>query len=274
MFENSTPSDFQPIPETTANPREASSAPPTNFAEPSPEIPATSSELALVEIGPKSAKEIGDLYKKTDKTVQNWFSRAICPAYCWLQPTDLQVGSSNQLRYTPLCQQLIADYRASGLSADQWIAHIHAANPDRVAAAAPPAPTPEHEEKVPLSDTEIVPYNRSQQIDQYLSSRPIPLAVAPNPNENPVLLALQERLKQLAASSQQAQGQISQLQVAQADTMQVIDTLEDLEVVAKARAKAERHYSLEQQIYREHLDAMKAETVVGKPPASAQSSSV
>ena len=103
------------------------------------EAPSTSLEVVggeLAVLTPKSAKELGEIYQVTDKSIQTWF-KTVFDAYCWLNPLDLKVGVSNKLRYTPLCQQLLADYRSSGLSADQWIAQVQAENADKLA---PPAP--------------------------------------------------------------------------------------------------------------------------------------
>jgi hypothetical protein len=53
------------------------------------------------EVRPKSAKEIGDGFEVTDKTVQSWF-KAVCAAYFWIDVKDLKTGAGNKVRYTPL----------------------------------------------------------------------------------------------------------------------------------------------------------------------------
>lgn len=84
------------------------------------------------EIRPKSAKEIGQIYNVTDKTVQGWVS-VVCRAYFWLPVKNLKIGKSNRTRYTALCQELIAQYRQSELTADDWVEKVWEAHPEEAA---------------------------------------------------------------------------------------------------------------------------------------------
>jgi len=93
------------------------------------------------ELRPKSAAELASDYGVSDKTIQTWY-KAVCAAYCWLDSKVLKTGSSNKTRYTPICQELIAQYRVAvkDLSEEAWIASIHAANPDKIASETPVPP--------------------------------------------------------------------------------------------------------------------------------------
>jgi len=76
------------------------------------------------ELRPKSAKEVGDEYGVSDRVIQDNF-KIVQKAYPWIALSNLRVGSSNKTRYTQLCQQLIAEFRASELTPDDWVASIH-----------------------------------------------------------------------------------------------------------------------------------------------------
>jgi hypothetical protein len=100
------------------------------------EVEKNGSSLEIYTPTPKSAIELGSEYGKSDRTIQTWIG-TIESAYFWLEESALKTGSSNNLRYTPLCQELIAEYRSSGLSAKSWVASVHAANPDKFQPAQP-----------------------------------------------------------------------------------------------------------------------------------------
>jgi hypothetical protein len=119
--------------------------------EASPEVVATSPEVRS-----RSAKELADQYGVSDRTIQTWF-KTVTTAYAWIEPEALKTGKSAKTRYTPLCQELMATYRTSATNASEedWIASVHAANPEKlatVAAAASSAPG-----EIPVSPTEVMP---------------------------------------------------------------------------------------------------------------------
>jgi hypothetical protein len=132
---------------------------PLNLPEVNRELlPEMSPEVveASPKVRAKSAKEIADEYKVSDKTIQTWF-KAVCVAYPWVDPKTLKVGSGNKIRYTPLCQTLITEYRAvaAELSEEDWIASVHAANPEKF--TTPNAPSASTE--IPVSPTEVIPHS-------------------------------------------------------------------------------------------------------------------
>ena len=106
------------------------------------------------ELRPKSATELASDYGVSDKTIQTWY-KSVCAAYCWLDPGVLKTGSSNKTRYTPICQELIAQYRVAvkDLSEEAWIASVHADNADKISAGTPSEPT-----KTPNTHPVMVPY--------------------------------------------------------------------------------------------------------------------
>lgn len=128
MFEESSLSSSEPFSNPAETTQKAS-------LRASSEVVAASSEVRS-----KSARELAEQYGVSDRTVQSWF-KAVCAAYFWIDPETLKTGRSAKTRYSPLCQQFIAQYRASAnnLSEEDWIASIHAVNPDKLAAS-PPQP--------------------------------------------------------------------------------------------------------------------------------------
>lgn len=201
MFEESTESAFEV---------------PTNSPEVSPNSP--------LEISPavraKSAKELADEYEVSDRTVQTWF-KTVTAAYPWIEPEALKTGKSAKTRYTPLCQALIAEYRAlaSNVSEEDWITSIHAANPEKLSTI----PTTQKQDDVPLSPAQVLPQENDQSrngdrpggmvlhIGSSLSLPPIPGIVNPG-NDTAYLTQTQQRLQQFEAMQQQVLAQMQQQQ--------------------------------------------------------------
>ncbi len=80
---------------------------------------------------PKTAREIAEIYEVSDRTIQSWF-KVVSQAYPWLSEADLKTGKSAQTRYTSLCQELIADFRASNKGTEEWVAAIHLSNAEKL----------------------------------------------------------------------------------------------------------------------------------------------
>lgn len=90
----------------------------------------------LPEFGnkPRSASELARHFGVTDRAVQNWHP-IIKTAYRWLSEADLKTGTGKNTRYTPLAIKAMAELkaaRASGQTADDWVAAVHAANTDKL----------------------------------------------------------------------------------------------------------------------------------------------
>lgn len=249
---------------------------------------------ASIEIRSKSAKELADEYGVSDRTVNTWF-KVVAAAYCWIDLETLKTGKSAKTRYTPLFQTLLADYRADAANrSDQdWIAAVHAANPDKLPAA-PAAPKSASGEDVPLSQTEVLPrdgelqsktsdrdsamrsraaasdrpdevvgYERSVTLDRLINGRLAPQAPQ-SPEQNSVFLQVQERLNRLQQQREQTRNQIQHTAQSHMDTATALEVMEDIELIERVRAKAQRHFQLEQDVYREELDLLKTQTVLGK----------
>lgn len=198
MFEESTMSVF----EASASLPEDAHGASLEVAEPSLAVRA------------KSAKEIAEAFGVSDKTVQTWF-KAVCAAYPWIDPKTLKTGSSNKIRYTPLCQALIAEYRAvaAALSEEDWIASVHTANPEKLSAAftAPSTLT-----AIPVSPTEVMPTGDRPRgmvlhIGSSLALPSIPGVITPG-NDTAYLTQAQQRLQQFEVLQQQVIAQMEQQQ--------------------------------------------------------------
>lgn len=75
---------------------------------------------------PQFTKAIAEYYGVSRKSVQQWFQKVkeACP---WFREADLRLPDD---RYTPLCIELMGDYRLSGLPLEAWKAKVWEQNPD------------------------------------------------------------------------------------------------------------------------------------------------
>ncbi|MEP1080205.1 hypothetical protein NDI52_33120 [Leptolyngbya sp. PL-A3] len=100
-------------------------------------------DLLAIEIWkptePQYCRAICAHYGVKSRTVQKWFTRIleVCP---WFSEAELRLPDD---RYTPLCIELMGDYRASGLIARKWGERMAERFADRIAAAKPPATAPQ-----------------------------------------------------------------------------------------------------------------------------------
>ena len=97
-------------------------------------------ELLAIQIWkpaePQFCRAICAHYGVKPRTVQKWFDK-IAEACPWFSESELRLPDD---RYTPLCVELMGDYRASGLIARKWSVKIAERFTDRVAAANAPKP--------------------------------------------------------------------------------------------------------------------------------------
>lgn len=154
MFEDYTASDFDASP---------------NFPEVLVEAPVEALpevEQASPEVRPKSALELAEEYSVSDRAIQSWF-KAVATAYYWIDAKQLKSGNGNKTRYTPLCQNLIAQYRGSNLSEDAWIASVHEAHPHEIPADVP-VPQPSASLSAASGESAMVPYQaKSGELEQF-----------------------------------------------------------------------------------------------------------
>ena len=236
---------------TIESPSEASIAP-TNATTSASREPA-------IELRPQSARNIAQVYQVSDRTVQDWI-KTVFRAYPLIAQKDLKLGSSNRTRYTPLCQTLIKQYRSSGLSAEDWIASVHATNataqpaitPD-ILPAEPSASNPDSQAGLP---PQAVPYVQSTDLGVLLSSRPQMLNTPIAPEKNLLYQMLNTKIAEIRQGNAHTNAQLEQVRQATQDTKAALDTLEDLRVVETAIGKADRHYALSQEIYRRRLEEL------------------
>lgn len=101
-------------------------------------------DLCAIEIWkptePQYCRAICAHYGVKSRTVQKWFTkiREACP---WFSEAELRLSDD---RYTPLCIELMGDYRASGLIARKWGEKMAERFADRIADSSnPPAINPD-----------------------------------------------------------------------------------------------------------------------------------
>lgn len=150
------------------------------------EVSPESFEPSL-KVGSKSATEIGDDYGVSTKTVQTWF-KAVRAAYPWIEPGALKTGRSVKTCYTSLCQALIAEYRASAatVSEEDWIASVHAANPDKIQVSE-------------VTDAELV--------EEFESSEPASSAITLRPSDSSIAV---HQVNQIYLTVINTQAQVDQ----------------------------------------------------------------
>lgn len=110
---------------------------------------------------------------------------------------------------------------------------------------------------------EVVGYERSVTLDRLINGRLAPQAPQ-SPEQNSVFLQVQERLNRLQQQREQTRNQIQHTAQSHMDTATALEVMEDIELIERVRAKAQRHFQLEQDVYREELDLLKTQTVLGK----------
>lgn len=239
---------------------------------------------SVLEVRSKSSKELAADYGVSDKTIQSWF-KAVCAAYCWLEPETLKTGRSAKTRYTPLCQALIAEYRASAsdLAEEEWIASVHAAHPEKLATVR----TAQQQAEVPISPTEVLPHQgyRPHQGDNLGgltlhpgSSLAMPAisSLVPPSDDTAYLTRIETRLAAFESLQQQAISQMQeQFEQAQAlntqyqEAMSLSDQLLLKEFQLKGMQLGYTALQLKQQAFKATIQAVEAGSLPtpGKPLA-------
>ncbi|MBD1852076.1 hypothetical protein [Leptolyngbya sp. FACHB-711] len=137
-------SAFQPVLDSIAFSQEADLPPAETDLPPIPEAerevaatsPATSREGRTNQpplwqpVEPQFTKAIAEYYGVSRKSVQQWFQKVkeACP---WFHESDLKLPDE---RYSPLCVELMGQYRTSGLPFEAWKTQLWEQNAELVAA--------------------------------------------------------------------------------------------------------------------------------------------
>lgn len=236
----------------------------------SPKMHESSTQDAAAPPMLKSSGELAAEYQVTDKTIQSWF-KIVRKAYVWLNATELQVGTSNQIRYTPLFQELLMEFRSSGLGKDQWIAHVHASHPDKLQ----PHPQPVELKSPPQPDASSQP-----SIGSRLNLPTIPLATSSIVPTTQSLPTDTQEAKTLASTGKQAieqnsqdleqirtllqqvndfvESKIVQLDTETEQTQQQVKELQDLAFQLEVKAEALRRAEIRNAAARQESENAKA----------------
>lgn len=167
MTQYSDPSAFEPMTDLIAHSQETPLPPPS---EPPSELAATSHESGAntslpiwQPTEPQFTKAIAEYYGVSRKSVQQWFLKIkeACP---WFAEVDLKLLDG---RYTPLCIELMGDYRTTGLPFEAWKARIWEQNPDLVtsyqSASQTPPQTPQNPAGITIRPSDaIIPVQEVQ----------------------------------------------------------------------------------------------------------------
>lgn len=219
---------------------------------------------------PQYCRAICAYYGVKPRTVQKWFTKIVeaCP---WFAESELRLSDD---RYTPLCIELMGDYRASGLIARKWGMKMAERFADRAVATSsasePPALRPE---VMPSSEGD-----RPLKFPLHLGSSltlPSIASIVSSGNDTAYLMQTQQRLQQFEALQQQVIAQMQQ-QHEQAQALnaqyQEATSLSDQLLLQEFQLKGVQlgytALQLKQQAFKATIQSVEAGTlaVPGKPP--------
>ena len=219
---------------------------------------------------PQFTKAIAHYYGVSRKSVQQWFQKVkdACP---WFTEADLKLPDE---RHTPLCIELMGEYRTSGLPFDAWKAHLWEQNPDLVAVYQASQP-PQSSQQTPCSATSDRPNHIRLHLGSSLFLPAIPSIITAG-DETAYLTQIQQRMEQFEALQQQVitqmQAQYQQTQSLNAQ-YQEASSLNDQLLLQEFQLKGvQLGYTalhLKQQAFKATIQAAEAGTlpVLGKPQA-------
>lgn len=165
---------------------------------------------------PQYCKAICAHYGVKNRTVQKWFEKIVeaCP---WFDVSELRLPDD---RYTPLCIELMGDYRASGLIARKWGAKMAERFAQRVeawqAAQAAPAISPDvlplQPDVLPLQKEAHQEAGSGGMVLHLGASLTLPSIseIVPAGNDSAYLTQAQQRLQEFEALQQQILTQMQQ----------------------------------------------------------------
>jgi hypothetical protein len=227
---------------------------------------------------PQFCKEIAAHYGQSKRNIQKWFVdlREIAP---WLSEAELRLSND---RYTPFAVEILGDRYFAGskkkwasVLAERFAERAESWNSVQSAPAIRTEVLPQEENQPhggdrPDSYGGMASYQRSSALNTLLNSRP-QIDETSTPEQNPLVLAIHQKVTAMTTTTASVRQQLAQVRQMTADTHEAIQSLEDLAVVERAQAKADRHYQLEKQVYTRRLEELGVEDVLGKPPiANAQ----
>ena len=107
---------------------------------------------------PRSSREIAEILNTDRRNISNWYL-VVRRVYCWLPEAELKIGAGKATRYTPFCCQQFESLQAvtgQGKGYDDWIASVHQAYPEAIAAYSAQTADPDI-----ISSEALPPGNRS-----------------------------------------------------------------------------------------------------------------
>jgi hypothetical protein len=159
---------------------------------------------------PQYCRAICAHYGVKPRTVQKWFTKIVeaCP---WFAESELRLSDD---RYTPLCIELMGDYRASGLIARKWGMKIAERFADLAAATSSASEAPAlRPEVMPREDQQSIEGDRLLRFPLHLGSSltlPSIASIVTPGNDTAYLMQTQQRLQQFEALQQQVIAQMQQ----------------------------------------------------------------
>ncbi len=167
---------------------------------------------------PQYCRAICTHYGVKSRTVQKWFTKIVeaCP---WFAESELRLSDD---RYTPLCIELMGDYRSSGLIARKWGLQMAERFADRIAASRIPKLEPPtlYPEVLPRESQQVINSDRPNRATLHIGSSlalPAIPAIISASDDTAYLTQMQQRLQEFEQLQQEAIAQMqSQHEQAQA----------------------------------------------------------
>ncbi len=185
---------------------------------------------------PKTSLELATAYGVSDKTIQNWF-KTVCKAYPWIPATELKLGAGNKIRYSVQFQTLLTEYRkaANTMSADEWIAVVHAAHPDNLVERSTPEP------EIAPQDVALVTCEVVGVEDLVAQNEALTTALAARRDATEALTGVNEtrldQLREFLSQRQQTNTALDQQRQEELHQQGVNEALEEFIIVEKAKAQ-------------------------------------
>jgi len=199
---------------------------------------------------PQFTKAIAEHYHVSRKTVQEWFHKVktVCP---WFTEADLKTPDG---RYTPLCIELMGDYKCSGLTVEAWKTTIWERNPALVQAflesqtSTLPTPAVSMAEPTPLQ-IEVMGIEQLQ---------------AQQHNQHQVLTLREQTTNALVLANQSRLAQLKDFFAQQDNQRQLDQTQRQAQLEAEAQNEAIEEFLIKQQAKNAVLSQLEQMNTLGK----------
>ena len=199
-------------------------------------------------------------YGLSDRAIQIALN-TVYRAYPWLEQKLLKVGTSSKTRYTALAQRLIAEYRISQLSAEDWIDSVWQAHPEESASFRAPAVTAVEPDEVLSADAQIDP---NQADSLRLAVMGVGAFVQQQQQQGNLLELNQQVVDQLAAANAGRFAELQQFFAVQQQQRQTAQTQRQQQLQQEGQNEAIEEFLVKQGAKNDTLAQLESLNSLGK----------